>query len=176
MSFDTYTANISLTQKAQFWSNYVSALKGDISSKQNYFWQRISGSTDLYASDPVDTRTWYPSITETCPDYSDLRKEFGKIEDQMLSRKRAATPLTPVLPNAHDRWEKKSIFRYHDILSYLDLPPLGLPMSPFMQISTEPSKLELLVSPKWWLHSFLLNFGLVFKSLNSHNLFPLMPV
>eukprot|EP00091_Calanus_sinicus_P025083 TRINITY_DN937_c0_g1_i11.p2 TRINITY_DN937_c0_g1~~TRINITY_DN937_c0_g1_i11.p2 ORF type:complete len:116 (-),score=27.81 TRINITY_DN937_c0_g1_i11:39-386(-) len=88
MSFDTYTQSIPLTQKAKFWSNYVSALKG---------------SQDLYAGDCVDTRTWYPSITETVPEYPDLKKEFGKIEDQMLSRRRAATPLTPVLPNAHDR-------------------------------------------------------------------------
>ena len=47
---------------------------------------------------------WYPSVWEVVPDNCrDLKKEFGKIEDQMLSRRRAATPLTPVLPDAHDR-------------------------------------------------------------------------
>ena len=29
MSLDLYTRNIPLTQKARFWGNYVSALKGD---------------------------------------------------------------------------------------------------------------------------------------------------
>ena len=28
MSFEVHTANISLTQKATFWTNYISALKG----------------------------------------------------------------------------------------------------------------------------------------------------
>eukprot|EP00092_Neocalanus_flemingeri_P040159 GFUD01043744.1.p1 GENE.GFUD01043744.1~~GFUD01043744.1.p1 ORF type:complete len:116 (-),score=25.09 GFUD01043744.1:120-467(-) len=88
MSFETFTQSISLTQKAKFWSNYVSALKG---------------SQSLCAADDANTRTWYPSITETVPDSPDLKKEFGRIEDQMLSRRRAATPLTPVLPGAHDR-------------------------------------------------------------------------
>eukprot|EP00092_Neocalanus_flemingeri_P007131 GFUD01007703.1.p1 GENE.GFUD01007703.1~~GFUD01007703.1.p1 ORF type:complete len:116 (+),score=21.81 GFUD01007703.1:20-367(+) len=88
MSWDTYTQGIPLTQKAKFWTNYVSALKG---------------SQDLRAADDANTRIWYPSITETVPDSPDLKKEFGKIEDQMLSRRRAATPLTPVLPYAHER-------------------------------------------------------------------------
>eukprot|EP00092_Neocalanus_flemingeri_P012823 GFUD01013816.1.p1 GENE.GFUD01013816.1~~GFUD01013816.1.p1 ORF type:complete len:133 (+),score=37.16 GFUD01013816.1:52-399(+) len=88
MSFDLYTKGIPLTQKASFWSNYVSALKG---------------TQDLRAVDDASTNIWYPSITETVPEFPDLMKQFGKIEDQMLSRRRAATPLTPVLPDAHDR-------------------------------------------------------------------------
>ena len=44
------------------------------------------------------------SVWETVdPAARDLKKEIGKIEDQMLSRKRAATPLTPVIPEAHDK-------------------------------------------------------------------------
>ena len=31
MSMDLYTQNITLTQKAKFWSNYISALKGKMS-------------------------------------------------------------------------------------------------------------------------------------------------
>ena len=30
MSLDLYTRNIPLTQKARFWGNYVSALKGEL--------------------------------------------------------------------------------------------------------------------------------------------------
>jgi hypothetical protein len=104
MSFDTYTQNIPLTQKAKFWTNYVSALKGKTKSNGFFALNSIAaGSQDLVAADLADTRIWYPSITETVPEFADLRKEFGKIEDQMLSRRRAATPLTPVLPDAHDR-------------------------------------------------------------------------
>ena len=47
---------------------------------------------------------WYPSVWETVPaEARDLKKEIGKIEDQMLSRKRQGTPLTPVIPEAHDQ-------------------------------------------------------------------------
>merc|ERR1712189_80679 len=74
--------------KATFWTNYIGALKG---------------SHSLRAREDVDSRICYPSITETVPEFRDLQKEFGKIEDQMLSRHHASTPLTPVLPNAHDR-------------------------------------------------------------------------
>ena len=74
------------------------------------------GSHPLRAREDVDSRIWYPSITETVPEFRDLQKEFGKIEDQMLSRRRATTPLTPVLPEAHDRFPKirtiKSISAY----------------------------------------------------------------
>jgi hypothetical protein len=105
MSFDSYTQNIPLTQKANFWTNYVSALKGIIPKFNGFLTLKsiTAGSQDLCAADLADTRTWYPSITETVPEFPDLKKEFGKIEDQMLSRRRAATPLTPVLPDAHDR-------------------------------------------------------------------------
>merc|ERR1712130_831772 len=52
MSLDVYTQNIPLTQKARFWSNYVSSLKG---------------SQDLRAPDSLLPRTWHPSIIETLP-------------------------------------------------------------------------------------------------------------
>merc|ERR1712105_492434 len=52
MSLDAYTQNIPLTQKARFWSNYVSALKG---------------SQDLRAPEEPTLRTWHPSIIETLP-------------------------------------------------------------------------------------------------------------
>merc|ERR1712033_20923 len=91
MSLDLYTQNIPLTQKARFWSNYVSALKG---------------SQDLRAPEEGRVRTWHPSILETLPnEYPDLKHEFGKLESQMFDRPRRAgtIPLTPVLPDAHDR-------------------------------------------------------------------------
>ena len=72
----------------------------NVSNIKTILW---TGSQSLRADENVDTRIWYPSITETVPEFRDLQKEFGKIEDQMLSRKRASTPLTPVLPDAHDR-------------------------------------------------------------------------
>ena len=35
MSLDLYTRNIPLTQKAKFWGNYVSALKGKYSQESS---------------------------------------------------------------------------------------------------------------------------------------------
>jgi len=91
MSLDLYTQNIPLTQKARFWSNYVSALKG---------------TQDLRAPEEGRLRVWHPSIIETLPnEYPDLKHEFGKLESQMFDRPRRAgtLPPTPVLPEAHDR-------------------------------------------------------------------------
>merc|ERR1712133_308518 len=69
MSLDSYTQNIPLTQKARFWSNYVSALKG---------------SQDLRAPEEAVPRTWHPSIIETLPnDFPDLKHEFGKLESHV---------------------------------------------------------------------------------------------
>jgi len=90
-SLDLYTQNASLTQKAKFWTNYVSALKG---------------AQDLRAPDETNVRTWHPSIIQTLPDdFPDLKHEFGKLESQMFDRprRRGTEPLTPVLPDAHDR-------------------------------------------------------------------------
>merc|ERR1712029_602341 len=82
MSFDISTQNITLTQKAKFWTNYISALKGQDA---------------LCAAGEGESKLWYPSFWESLPpEARDLKKEIGKIEDQMLSRKRAATPLTPL--------------------------------------------------------------------------------
>merc|ERR1711915_1029090 len=66
ISLDLYTRNIPLTQKARFWGNYVSALKGN---------------ADLCAGPEPRVINYYPSITETLPPtYPDLRHEFGKLE------------------------------------------------------------------------------------------------
>jgi len=52
MSLDVYTQNIGLTQKATFWSNYVSALKG---------------AEDLRAPEEAQTRVcpMFPSCRKT---------------------------------------------------------------------------------------------------------------
>merc|ERR1712130_54886 len=66
MSLDLYTRNIPLTQKAKFWGNYVSALKGN---------------ADLCAAPEARVLNFYPSITQTIPPtYPDLRNEFGKLD------------------------------------------------------------------------------------------------
>merc|ERR1712106_121032 len=91
MSLDVYTNSIPLTQKAQFWSTYISALKG---------------AQSLRAPEIDLPRVWHSSLVDSLSnDFSDLKDEFGKLETQMFSRdtKRANTPLTPVLPGAHDR-------------------------------------------------------------------------
>lgn len=89
MSLDVYTQNIPLTQKATFWSNYVSALKGE---------------EDLRAPEEPTTRIMYPSIVETIPpEFPSLKHEFSKLENQILTRAPRSVPLTPVLPAAHDR-------------------------------------------------------------------------
>jgi len=91
MHLDLYTQNSGLTHKAKFWCNYVSALKG---------------SQDLRAPDQTIYRTIHPSIVETLPDtFPELKHEFSKLESQMFDKPKrpGLTPLTPVLPDAHDR-------------------------------------------------------------------------
>merc|ERR1712079_336870 len=89
MSLDLYTRNIPLTQKARFWGNYVSALKGN---------------ADLCAAPEARVRTFYPSITETIPaNHADLRNEFGKLETLMWRQTKGKTAPTPTLPDANDR-------------------------------------------------------------------------
>merc|ERR1712018_788978 len=90
VSLDLYTQNIPLTQKAKFWTNYVSSLKGN---------------QDLRANDP-NTRNCHPSLIETLPnDYPELKMEFSKLESQMFDRplRRAYEPLTPVIADANER-------------------------------------------------------------------------
>merc|ERR1712133_214667 len=90
MSLDLYTRNIPLTQKAKFWGNYVSALKGN---------------ADLCAAPEPRVTHYYPSITETLPPvYPGYRHEFGKLENlQWRSRRANSVEPTRVLPDANDR-------------------------------------------------------------------------
>merc|ERR1711892_929038 len=86
MSVDLYTRNISLTQKAKFWGDYVSALKGN---------------ADLCAAPEPRVTNWYPSITETVPPtYPDLRHEFGKLESLQWRQRASSAPPTRVMPGA----------------------------------------------------------------------------
>merc|ERR1711973_909996 len=89
MSLDLYTRNIPLTQKAKFWGNYVSALKGN---------------ADLCAAPEARVLNFYPSITQTIPPtFPDLRNEFGKLENLMWKQVKNKSAPTPVLPAANDR-------------------------------------------------------------------------
>jgi len=91
MHLDLYTQNAGLTHKAKFWCNYVSALKG---------------SQDLRAPEERMLHSIHPSIVETLPEtFPDLKHEFSKLESQMFDRPKrpGLIPLTPVLPDAHDR-------------------------------------------------------------------------
>merc|ERR1712098_511945 len=90
VSMNLYTQNIPLTQKAKFWTNYVSSLKGN---------------QDLRANDQ-NIRNCHPSVIETLPnEYPDLKMEFSKLESQMFDRplRRAYEPLTPVIADANER-------------------------------------------------------------------------
>merc|ERR1711862_1086716 len=81
---DLYTRNIPLTQKARFWGNYVSALKGN---------------ADLCAASEARVINFYPSITETIPPtYPGLRQEFGKLETLMWYSTREDLPPLPSCP------------------------------------------------------------------------------
>merc|ERR1711934_1343522 len=78
MSLDLYTRNIPPTQKARFWGNYVSALKGN---------------SDLCAAPEARVTNFYP----------DLRNEFGKLESLMWNQTKTRANPTPCLPEANDR-------------------------------------------------------------------------
>merc|ERR1712037_1027322 len=89
-SLHTYTQNIPLTQKAKFWTNYVSALKG---------------TQDLRASDPTP-HPWHPSVLAHLPDqYPDLKQQFSRLESELdaVPKRRSQVPLTRVIPEANDR-------------------------------------------------------------------------
>ena len=63
-----------------------------------------SGNADLYAAPEPRVTTWYPSITETIPPtHSDLRNEFGKLENLMWRQQKARSAPTATLPAANDR-------------------------------------------------------------------------
>ena len=109
VSLDLYTQNIPLTQKAKFWTNYVSSLKGNFSNRDEYQMLEeciLSGNQDLRANES-QLRTWHPSVIETLPnDYPELKMEFTKLESQMFDRpmRRAHEPLTPVIADANERY------------------------------------------------------------------------
>ena len=105
MSLDLYTRNIPLTQKARFWGNYVSSLKGEIDSSELKSMCKIYvGNADLLAGPEPHITNWFPSITETLPPtYPGLKQEFSKLETLMWRQRRGTTPATPVLPDANDR-------------------------------------------------------------------------
>ena len=108
MSLDLYTNNISLTQKAKFWGDFVSSLKG-ILGHFRWWLQPLFhlGNADLYAAPEPRITHWYPSITETLPPtYSGLRQEFGKLESLMWNQRAGSRAPTPVLPDANNRWER----------------------------------------------------------------------
>ena len=70
MNLDVYTQHIPLTQKARFWGNWVSALKG---------------GKDMCAAPEPHIRHFYPSIVETMPGAdSRLKNEFGRLEERVL--------------------------------------------------------------------------------------------
>merc|ERR1712128_146011 len=83
------TQNMPAGQAARFWSDYMSALKG---------------SQDLNATPDGHVKSYYPSIMDTIPpSRPDLRREFGKLEDQILRQTRGRSHLTPVIGGANDR-------------------------------------------------------------------------
>eukprot|EP00091_Calanus_sinicus_P009169 TRINITY_DN215_c0_g1_i7.p1 TRINITY_DN215_c0_g1~~TRINITY_DN215_c0_g1_i7.p1 ORF type:complete len:117 (-),score=21.19 TRINITY_DN215_c0_g1_i7:108-458(-) len=89
MSLALYTHNVPLTQKAKFWGDFVSSLKGN---------------ADLCAAPEPHITNWYPSITETIPPtYPGLRQEFGKLESLMWGQRAGSRAPTPVLPDANNR-------------------------------------------------------------------------
>merc|ERR1712110_780726 len=114
MHLDLYTQNAGLTQKAKFWCNYVSALKG---------------SQDLRAPDQTIYRTIHPSIVETLPDtFPELRHEFSKLESQMFDKPKrpGLTPLTPFF-----------------LMPMTVFSPLDTSTTQFIQKSTEPTEHKL---------------------------------
>ena len=64
----------------------------------------MPGNQDLNAPPDEHVRSFYPSIMETIPaSHPDLRREFGKLEDQMMRQQIGKTQLTHVLGGLNDR-------------------------------------------------------------------------
>ncbi|XP_023349014.1 uncharacterized protein LOC111717799 isoform X2 [Eurytemora carolleeae] len=80
-TLDIYTSNIPLTQKARFWSDFVSSLKGE---------------QDLCARDYVRDTTWYPGVHDILPQYyPDLTEDLGRTDSHMMRRAQRAWTLPP---------------------------------------------------------------------------------
>ena len=114
MNLDVYTQHIPLTQKARFWGNFVSALKGLIKFTTWRLQRLLTGSNDLYAAPEPHIRHYYPSIVETMPGAdARMKNEFGRLEDLMWrGRRGTSVPPTPVLAEANDRWDANSSVNY----------------------------------------------------------------
>ena len=92
MNLDVYTQHVPLTQKARFWGNFVSALKGakyaNIYAKNickyhscPFMVDCVAGGKDLYAAPEPHVRNFYPSIVEYIPTAdSKTKNEFGRLE------------------------------------------------------------------------------------------------
>ena len=119
MSLDLYTQNVSLSQKARFWGDFVSSLKGNFGKLSLFGWIQISsGNADLCAGPEPRITNWYASITETIPPtYPGLRQEFGKLENLMWGQRAGSRAPTPVMPDANNRWGQAllSAFTLHPL-------------------------------------------------------------
>ena len=92
MNLDVYTQHVPLTQKARFWGNFVSALKGakyaniyaNFHAKYHsclLIVECVAGGKDLYAAPEPHVRNFYPSIVEYIPTAdSKTKNEFGRLE------------------------------------------------------------------------------------------------
>ncbi|XP_023349013.1 uncharacterized protein LOC111717799 isoform X1 [Eurytemora carolleeae] len=112
-TLDIYTSNIPLTQKARFWSDFVSSLKGDLVAKEKSImftpslfsmykpmdvtlYDIIYGEQDLCARDYVRDTTWYPGVHDILPQYyPDLTEDLGRTDSHMMRRAQRAWTLPP---------------------------------------------------------------------------------
>ena len=70
----------------------------------------FAGNQDLRASSPPHNTTSYPAVLESLPDeYPDLKQQISKLESELLDRpkRKAHQPLTPVIAEANDRYDKE---------------------------------------------------------------------
>ena len=164
MSFDTYTQSISLTQKAKFWSNYVSALKGrflhiKLSSCKALAMQGLRTCTQLIMLTPAPGTPPSPRLCQSI-------QTWGRSSARLRTRCWAGAGLPHLLPLFFPMLMiGKQLNAYNPfvmVIYILGSTRLDMLMSPSMPISMEPSKLELPVSLKWWTINLKLNSRFVF--------------
>merc|ERR1712013_265989 len=97
MSLDTYTRYIPLHKAANFWGNYVSALKGN---------------ADLCAAPEPRITHYYPSVTETLP--PDANERINSLGYNYL-------PVHTEIYGSYRNRDARSVARFRTLLTFITI-------------------------------------------------------